>query len=84
MNPADVTADGEISSALERNIRTPFDDNSPLAEVGLHSLSVLRIAGEVITDPDREIDPSGLAAVRTVGDLRQWLQELRAPEENAR
>ncbi|MGK5543244.1 hypothetical protein ACSNOH_00585 [Streptomyces sp. URMC 127] len=54
----------------------PFENHSLLAEAGLDSLSVLRIASELIPDPDQEIDPTGLAAVRTVGDLLHWLHGL--------
>ncbi|MEU6847312.1 hypothetical protein ABZ930_36125 [Streptomyces sp. NPDC046716] len=55
-----------------------------MAEVGLHSLSVLRIASELITDPDQEIDPTGLASVHTVGELRHWLRGLLTPKESLR
>ncbi|MEV1026106.1 acyl carrier protein [Streptomyces sp. NPDC050264] len=84
MKHAGEMADGEIGSAISRHIRVSFDDDSPLAEVGLHSLSVLRIASELITDPDQEIDPTGLAAVHTVGELRKWLRGLLAPKESVR
>ncbi|WP_353940572.1 hypothetical protein ABII15_02445 [Streptomyces sp. HUAS MG91] len=84
MNHADEMADAEIGSVISRHIRASFDDNSLLAEVGLHSLSVLRIASELITDPDQEIDPTGLASVHTVGELRQWLRGLLIPKESLR
>lgn len=84
MKRAGEAVDGENGSAISRRIRVPFDDNSPLAGVGLHSLSVLRITSELITDPDQEIDPTGLAAVHTVGELWQWLHGLLAPKESIR
>ncbi|MBF6049568.1 acyl carrier protein [Streptomyces sp. NRRL B-1677] len=76
MNRTDDVTDGEIISVIRRHVRVPFENHSLLAEAGLDSLSVLRIASELIPDPDQEIDPTGLAAVRTVGDLRQWLHGL--------
>lgn len=84
MNRTDEMAGGEISSVIKRHVRVPFEDLSLLAEVGLDSLSVLRIASELIPDPDLEIDPAGLAAARTVGDLRQWLHGLLTPVESVR
>ncbi|MGW7822096.1 hypothetical protein ACWGLF_29180 [Streptomyces puniciscabiei] len=75
---------GDIILVVRRHVRVPFDDHSLLAEVGLDSPSVVRIAGELIPDPDREIDPSGLAAVRTVGEMQQWLRGLLAPAESVR
>lgn len=80
----DDTTGGEIDSVIRRHVRTRFEDSSPLAEVGLDSLSVLRIAGELVPDPDQEIDPTGLATARTVADLRQWLRGLLTPTESVR
>ncbi|MEU6705575.1 hypothetical protein [Streptomyces wuyuanensis] len=76
MSRTDDMTGGGIDSVVERHARLPFEDHFLLAEAGLDSLSVLRIASELIPDPDQEIDPTGLAAVRTVGDLRQWLHGL--------
>ncbi|GGS27830.1 hypothetical protein GCM10010269_78050 [Streptomyces humidus] len=84
MNRTDDVTGGDIVSAVRRYVRVPFDDRSPLAEVGLDSLSLVRIASELIPDPDQEIDPTGLAAVRTVGDLQQWLRQLLGPAESVR
>lgn len=84
MNRTDDMTGGEIASVIRRHVRVPFESHSLLAEVGLDSLSVLRVASELIPDPDQEIDPTGLAAVRTVGDLQEWLHGLLAPVESVR
>ncbi|MET8944518.1 phosphopantetheine-binding protein [Streptomyces sp. NPDC004542] len=84
MNRTDDMTGGDIISVVRRYVRVPFHDHSLLAEVGLDSLSVVRIASELIPDPDQEIDPTGLAAVRTVGDLQRWLRGLLAPAESVR
>ncbi|NBE50738.1 phosphopantetheine-binding protein [Streptomyces boluensis] len=84
MSRTDEATGSDIDSVITRHVRVPFVDTSPLAEVGLDSLSVLRIAGELITDPEQEIDPTGLAAVRTVADLRQWLHGLLVPAQGVR
>jgi hypothetical protein len=73
------TTSATIDAVIRRNVRVPFEDCFGLAEAGLDSLSVLRIASELIPDPDQEIDPAGLADVRTVADLRRWLHFLLVP-----
>jgi hypothetical protein len=57
-----------------------FDDSTPLAAAGIESLTMLRLAVEVAADEDAEIDASGLAGLRTVGDLKRWLGTL-APDQ---
>ncbi|MFG2757231.1 hypothetical protein [Streptomyces wuyuanensis] len=84
MSRTDDMTVGGMDSVIERHARLPFEDHFLLAEAGLDSLSVLRIASELIPDPDQEIDPTGLAAVRTVGDLRQWLHGLLTSVESVR
>ncbi|MET9845996.1 hypothetical protein ACFZC6_34830 [Streptomyces ossamyceticus] len=76
MSRTDGTVSAAIDAVIRRNVRVPFEDCFGLAEAGLDSLSVLRIASEVIPDPDQEINPAGLADVRTVADLRCWLHFL--------
>ncbi|MEV7425361.1 MULTISPECIES: hypothetical protein [unclassified Streptomyces] len=53
-----------------------FDDATPLAEVGVASLAVLRIVIDVFPDPSYELNTEELAAVSTVGDLKRWLCAL--------
>jgi len=84
MSRTDEATDRDIDSVIRSHIRVPFTETSLLAEVGLDSLSVLRIASDLIPDPDHEIDPTGLAAVRTVADLQQWLHGLLAAAESVR
>ncbi|MFM9368732.1 phosphopantetheine-binding protein [Streptomyces sp. Da 82-17] len=84
MSRTDETTDRHVVSVISRHVRVPFTASSSLAEAGIDSLSVLRIAGEIIPDPDAEIDPSGLAAVRTVGELQEWLGSLLVPAGPAR
>ncbi|MFC7309280.1 hypothetical protein ACFQVC_34360 [Streptomyces monticola] len=83
MSRSDETTARDIVPVIRKHIRVPFVETSLLAEVGLDSLSVLRIAGELIPDPDHEIDPTGLAAVRTVADLQQWLRGLLTSAQSA-
>jgi acyl carrier protein len=42
-------------------------------EAGLESLALLRLAVDVTTNHDAEIDATGLVDMRTVGDLKKWL-----------
>ncbi|MEV1026128.1 hypothetical protein [Streptomyces sp. NPDC050264] len=53
-----------------------FEDTTPLAEIGVTSLAVLRVVIDVLPDPSLELDTGSLATVRTVGDLKQWLATL--------
>lgn len=53
----------------------PFEDSTPLPVVGIDSMTMLRLAVEVAA-ADAEIDASGLAGLRTVGDLKRWLGAL--------
>jgi hypothetical protein len=66
----------DLDLAISRYATARFGDATPLQEVGLESLSLLRLAVEVATDDDAEIDATLLAEVRTVGDLKGWLAHL--------
>jgi aryl carrier-like protein len=68
----------EFDATIARYASTAFDDDTPLLEAGLESLSLLRLAVEAATDDDAEIDATRLVDLRTVGDLKSWLGELRA------
>ncbi|HZG04687.1 MAG TPA: acyl carrier protein [Streptomyces sp.] len=68
-----------VDSALAKFIRVPYTPESELSRIGLDSLSIVRIAVEVVPDADQEIDASELAGLRTVGEFRTWLCGLAAP-----
>jgi hypothetical protein len=61
-----------------------FNDSTQLAAAGIESLAMLRLAVEVATDGDAEIDASGLAGLRTVGDLKRWLGALASDQASDR
>jgi hypothetical protein len=71
-----MTAQLDLDSTIAKYATASFDDGALLLEVGLESLSLLRLAVEVAADDDVEIDASRLVNVRTVGELKQWLAEL--------
>ena len=71
-----MTAPIDLDSTIAKYASVGFDDSTPLLEAGLESLSLLRLAVEVTTDEDAEIDATGLVDLRTVGDLKRWLANL--------
>lgn len=51
---------------------------STLDDLGVDSLSLIRVVLTVLgEDDDVEIDPAGLANLRTVADLQDWLAAVR-------
>jgi aryl carrier-like protein len=66
----------DFDSAIAGYVGITFSDKTSLREAGLDSLSLLRLAVEVATDDDAEIDAVRLADLRTVGDLKRWLSVL--------
>ncbi|WP_197287468.1 phosphopantetheine-binding protein [Streptomyces apocyni] len=68
-----------VNSAIAEFVRMPFTSASDLAEIGLDSLSIIRIVADVLPDADQEIDAGELADLRTVGQLQDWLGRLVAP-----
>jgi aryl carrier-like protein len=62
----------------------PFTDDSTLIDVGLVSLSVFRIIAELKPDPGVEIDIEGLAGVRTIAELKLWLDALAGAPASVR
>ncbi|MFP3986814.1 acyl carrier protein [Streptomyces sp. E11-3] len=62
-----------VNSAIAEFVRMPFTPASDLAEIGLDSLSVIRIVADVLPDADQEIDAAELADLRTVGQFQDWL-----------
>lgn len=71
-----MTGSDDLDMAIAGFAITPFDDSTLLAEAGLESLSVLRLAAQMAPE-DVEIDAGRLVELRTVGDLKSWLSSLR-------
>jgi predicted MFS family arabinose efflux permease len=66
--------EARLIAALHRLLGRPVTAQTVLAEAGLDSLTMLRGVVAVLgEDADVEVDPSGLGALRTVADLRDWL-----------
>jgi acyl carrier protein len=66
----------DLDATIARYATFTFDDSTPLLDAGLESLSLLRLAVDVASDDDAEIDATRLVDLRTVGDLKQWLSHL--------
>jgi acyl carrier protein len=71
-----MTAQLDLNSTIAKYATVSFDDRTALLDVGLESLSLLRLAVEVAADDDVEIDATRLVELNTVGELKQWLTEL--------
>jgi aryl carrier-like protein len=71
-----MTAPFDLDLVIARYAVAKFDDSTPLLEAGLESLSLLRLAVEVATDDEAEIDATRLVDLRTVKDLKGWLRAL--------
>jgi aryl carrier-like protein len=71
-----MTAPLDLDSTIAKYATAAFDDSTTLLDAGLESLSLLRLAVEVATDDDAEIDATRLVDVQTVGDLKGWLSSL--------
>jgi aryl carrier-like protein len=76
MNHTAGRLDDETAEVIGRIARVPFTADSALVEIGLDSLSMLRIVVAFAPDSDQEIDAAELAALRTVGQFQEWLREL--------
>jgi hypothetical protein len=66
----------DLDLVIARYTTASFDDETPLQKAGIESLSLLRLAADVATDEDAEIDATRLVDLRTVGDLKEWLLAL--------
>jgi acyl carrier protein len=66
----------DLDATIARYATFAFDDTTPLLDAGLESLALLRLAVDVATDEDAEIDATRLADLRTVADLKHWLADL--------
>jgi len=66
----------DLDVAIARHATAEFDDSTLLADAGLESLSLIRLAVETATDEDAEIDATRLVDIHTIGDLKVWLREL--------
>jgi aryl carrier-like protein len=66
----------DLDTVIARYASVAFDDGTALLEAGLESLALLRLAVDVTTNHDAEIDATGLVDMRTVGDLKKWLDTI--------
>lgn len=75
MNHVVRTSVDEIDAVIKQHVSVPFTSDSTLAEIGIDSLSTLRIVTTLAPDADQEIDLADLVEVRTVGQFRGWIRE---------
>lgn len=66
----------DLDATIARYATGGFTDATPLLEAGIESLSLLRLAVEVVADDNAEIDATRLIGLRTIGDLKAWLTDL--------
>jgi hypothetical protein len=71
-----MTTPLDLDPAIARYATAVFDDSMPLPEAGLDSSALLRLAVEVASNEDAEIDGTRLVELRTIGDLKCWLYAL--------
>lgn len=73
----------EIDAQLTKFVRAQWRDDSTLVEVGIDSLTAVRIVVALLPDDDAEIDAARLGGIRTVGQFRQWLRDLLSEQTGA-
>jgi hypothetical protein len=78
-----MTAQLDLDSTIAKYATATFEDSTTLLDAGLESLSLLRLAVEVATDDDAEIDATQLVDIHTVGQLKTWLVGLAAGQPDA-
>jgi hypothetical protein len=71
---SDTTLD--LDATIARYATFAFDDTTPLLDAGLESLALLRLAVDVASDEEAEIDASRLVDLHTVADLKVWLMDM--------
>ncbi|NGN62859.1 polyketide synthase [Streptomyces sp. A7024] len=77
--PAPRAAAGDlVTSVLREHARTAYSESSQLSEIGIDSLAKVRIVVDLSSRYGHQVDPDELAALRSVGALRQWLQAVEA------
>jgi acyl transferase domain-containing protein len=78
--PSEDSADLAAAVLREhaRNPQTEFSDSSLLSEIGIDSLARLQITVKLAGDHNYDVDAEELAELRTVGELRHWLNGLEA------
>ncbi|WP_309237888.1 type I polyketide synthase [Streptomyces albidus (ex Kaewkla and Franco 2022)] len=73
---------GDLASAVlrehARTSHTEFTDSSLLSDIGIDSLARLQIVVKLASDHNYEVEAEELAELRTVGELRNWLDALEA------
>ncbi len=68
----------DLDATIAKYATEGFTDETPLLEAGIESLSLLRLAVDVVAEGDAEIDATRLVDLRTIGDLKAWLTDLAA------
>ncbi|GAB3678014.1 phosphopantetheine-binding protein [Saccharopolyspora tripterygii] len=66
----------EIDVQLQKFVRVPFSDDSSLTEMGIDSLTAVRIIVGLVPDEEFEIDAGTLSGIETIGQFRRWLRDL--------
>jgi acyl transferase domain-containing protein len=74
---AEGDAPDPATGILRGHAHTSFSDDSALSDIGIDSLTLIRIVVDVATSDGREMDDTDLAALRTVGDFRRWFTETQ-------
>jgi hypothetical protein len=69
----------DLDAVIARYATVAFTGATPLHEAGVDSLSLLRLASEVLADVDAEIDATRLVDLRTIDDLKAWLADPAGP-----
>jgi hypothetical protein len=71
-----MSVPANLDLTIARYATTGFTDATSLRDAGIQSLSLLRLAVDLVPDGDAEIDVTRLVDLRTVGDLKAWLTDL--------
>jgi acyl carrier protein len=71
-----MTAQLDLDTTIAKYATASFEDSTTLLDAGLESLSLLRLAVEVASDDDAEIDATRLVEIQNVGQLKAWLRTL--------
>ncbi|MFJ9107927.1 phosphopantetheine-binding protein [Streptomyces sp. NPDC102283] len=74
---SDAPAAERVTAAIARRVKTgrPITPTTELAALGIDSLLLLRILGDLAVDPAQEIDPYRLADVRDVAGLADFVED---------
>ena len=74
MSSPPSTPDSRFSAALARFVRGQAGEDTELVQLGLDSLTLIRIIVHTVgEDSEDEIDLGRIEGLRTVGELRAWV-----------